>query len=370
MGVGITIPVNMRPFQELKTQLKDANGEIRKLEKQIDEAKKKGDQVSKEVVDKLRAAEKKRDQLQAQANTAKTQQREALRQQAFQASERARLSAKFGSYRPGFGTGLDFGDLRQRVGGFRIAGSSLSSLAGRFLPAAAAVETFRAFGRANDAAAQSLETLREMERDTELATKEGMSAGASKLLSLQNAQREREANLAPFTEGLGGIPIVGGAFRRGADLYNFAAGRLTGTDAVGTQRLELEQAAKSTGVGKAELDRVLDLARDRNRGRMGNQINAELRFLGLEFNSDAAADTKKAIEAIKNYEANTARGVANVERNNFDAAEASFKAAANEVGRTNWRDPMGTWMQIDAGRRSTVQYAINQSPLPPLRIGQ
>lgn len=108
-------------------------------------------------------------------------------------------------------------------------------------------------------------------------------------------------------------------------------------------------------------------ARRRRGGPMGEILDT---ITPDALKRETAEDTKVAQKMIQRASTLDKKAYEALGQNNFALADAAFKASAQAVGSSTWKNARTEWPAMDAARASERMYVQSQNPMPPLRIGE
>lgn len=371
-GPAIEIFVNDSALADVRKQLSEARKEYREVKREAASIRKKGGTVPQELIDRGSAAQDRIGQL--------LQKRTQIQQ--------GQWVSKFiknpGNAMNVPSTGMVGNMLRdsigQTLGSMPLpGGATAAGIAGRAGIAGLAVAGFAAgfYGAALIDSPYS-EAARTREASSRILDTENMDPTQKALKRLEIEQSRSEDKYA-ILDTFSGIPALGKAFSAISDIGKFIEQRAKGLDVASRADTILKETLRTSGVG-------IDAGDTENQRRtyakrmfsnmVRNQMIGETieglyemlpqwaRLNSIEQKTLDAA--KGSLTLAKQMESEGFRQMA---EHNYTAAETNFAEAARETNRMMWKTPQDLWFALDAGRKATVNYALNQNPTPPLRIG-
>lgn len=398
MSVGITLKVDASPFTTLKTELKDARKQVSELQKEIDKAKKDGKAVSEDLYRKLNEAERRSGSLQSRLKTDGQALRydERFNARSAQNNSNLNIGGMLRDRIEGYGTSLLRGQGAQGVlKGMGSYGNGIAKAAmNNGLPGAieatgigpaavyagAALAAYEGFKFGLSVTGYYSEGLQRDRRDYRSQMSSAQFTDNHDRFLADAKQQSREAT-GDMLGRLSSVEIPGLGWKPLA-AADWVRQRARGIDAYSLADTEITQALKKASVvDSSQFAAVKDTAEFRVLSdRYGSQAfgaiaqNNPFRRIaakwGLGSNQTAKETVDKVVEMISEYQSRTVEATKRVDQNDFAGARVEFDLAKEALPQTAWRDPVNTWMVLEAGRKLTALYALNQNPLPALRIGQ
>jgi hypothetical protein len=416
-GPSLSIPTNTTAFTSLADSIKQQRKELKELNKEVADLQKFGQKVSRETIDKIRAAEQRLSTLQT-----KQKQYSNVGTQDFMSPSRNRIP--FGPERePAFnffnekGSTAFAGDtsklagminrgeaLRTAMNGGDVFGAmklqalnamhmrgGIAGRAATFIEngGIARVGAAAAYVTAGASIVQGIgmgmspysEEAREREQQAKMFESRGeLNPLAREVHDANLADQRRNDKWKLMDKSLvAKIPLLGGVVKKVAGVASWVEGRLKGTDAASRFGDETDLSMKRSGIGnlgtgenaeKFFKKRALsDTFGSDFLGNLAYGITSKLEAIGIKSNDLAEKAGQMRDKSLDGFKKLEAEGFQRISENNFSGAEVAFKEAAKELSRNFWRNPMDTWFQLDAGRKADIGYAASQNPLPAVRIG-